>query len=85
MKIDLTSGMFGKAVESLGTAETAADAMKIVENWKSLDESNDCYRIEPYNRMIFDNERSIVIIDFGDYSTFIQISDIAGDMMEQFR
>lgn len=85
MTIDLTNGMFGKVVSHLGTAASAAEAMKIVEGWKSLDANVEHYKIEPYNRLIFDSERSAVIVDFGSYETFIQISDIDGDIMEQFR
>ena len=85
MTIDLTDGMFGKVISHLGTAESAAEAMKIVEDWKALDSSIECYKIEPYNRLIFDDERHTVIVDFGSYETFIQISDINGDIMEQFR
>ena len=84
MKIELTDGMAGKAIKVLGTAETVAEAMSIIESWKSLAFTLNCYKVEPYNRFIFDKEHNVVIIDFGDYSTFIQVSDENGNVIECF-
>lgn len=84
MKIELTEGMAGKAIKVLGTAETAADAMVVIKNWKALDSTHKSYKVEPYNRFIFDKEHDVVIIDFGDYSTFIQVSDENGNVMKHF-
>ena len=84
MKIELTDGMAGKAIKVLGTAETAAEAMAAIESWKSLASTLNRYKVEPYNRIIFDKEHDVVIIDFGDYSTFIQVSDENGNVIEHF-
>lgn len=84
MKIELTEGMGGKVVNVLGLAETAAEAMTIIENWKARASTHKSYKVEPYNRFIFDKEHDAVIIDFGDYSTFIQVLDENGNVMKHF-
>lgn len=84
MKIELTDGMAGKVIKVLGTVETATEAMAAIESWKVLSSTRKSYKVEPYNRFIFDKEHDVVIIDFGDYSTFIQVSDENGNAMEHF-
>lgn len=84
MKIELTNGMFGEAVETLGTAKDAAEVHKVIEGWKSLAE-NKKHKIEPYNRLLLDHKNHQVIVDVGSYDVFIKVSDVDDEMMEQFK
>lgn len=79
MKLYLTNGMFaGEAlIEEIGT-ETS-DVKKVLEHifgWKNDEENRRKYKIEPYDRFIFDEKNHQIAIDFGDYRSFMLVIDV---------
>lgn len=84
MKLYLTKGMFGKPIEEIGNESNKVKT--IIEQmtyWKQDEKNKSLYKIESYDRLIF-GENSIVI-DFGDYSYFLEITDVNEDLKEQFK
>lgn len=67
--------MFGKKIEQIGEeSENAKKIFEYVFYWKNDEENRKKFKIEPYDRLIFrDNE---IAVDFGDYYTFMLITDV---------
>lgn len=76
--------MLGDHLKQIG--DETDNVKKILEYmtfWKGNLENQKKYKIEPYDRIIF-HEKSL-IVDFGDYSTFFEITDVNDDLKEQFK
>ena len=57
--------------------------MNAIAEWKKTKHNKDLYRIEPYDRYTFYDDS--IVIDFGDYYTFIEITDMTEDEMKEFQ
>lgn len=77
MKIELTKGMLGDVVETIGVASSLDEARVICREWK--DKNKDKYKVEPYYRTIYHDDVHTLVIDFGDYSYFFAIKFDSSD------
>ena len=57
--------------------------MKAIAEWKKTKHNKDLYRIEPYDRFTFYDD--CIVVDFGDYYTFIEVTDMTEDEMKEFQ
>ena len=72
MKIFITKGMDGRSIKTIDSnCQTTEDAFKKIYAWKDSEKNNGKYRICHYDRMIFNDKKHRIIVDFGDYSYFI--------------
>ena len=63
--------------------KTASQVLNAIAEWKKQDHNKELYRIEPYDRFTFYDDS--IVIDFGDYYTFIEVTDMTKDEMKEFR
>ena len=63
--------------------KTASQVLNAIAEWKKQDHNKELYRIEPYDRFIFYDD--CIVVDFGDYYTFIEVTDMTEDEMKEFR
>ena len=85
MKLFLTNGMFGDHLKQIG--DDTDDVKRILEHifaWKHNDDNCREYKVESYDRLIFDDKNNRIAIDFGDYMTFMLIEDVSLDERTQF-
>ena len=64
--------MDGRKVESIGTfSANEIDKMdKAFAKWKKSKATQEKYRVQWYDRVIFYNDKRKLVIDFGDYTYF---------------
>ena len=86
MNLYLTNGFHGeRSIELLQNIKykTVSQVLNAIAEWKKQDHNKELYRIEPYDRFIFyDN---CIVVDFGDYYTFIKVTDMTEDEMKEFK
>lgn len=63
--------------------KTASQVLNAIAEWKKQDHNKELYRIEPYDRFIFYDD--CIVVDFGDYYTFIKVTDMTKDEMKEFK
>ena len=63
--------------------KTASQVLNAIAEWKKQDHNKELYRIEPYDRFIFYDD--CIVVDFGDYYTFIKVTDMTEDEMKEFQ
>ena len=86
MNLYLTNGFHGeRSVELLQNMKykTASQVLNTIAEWKKQDHNKELYRIEPYDRFIFYDDS--IVVDFGDYYTFIEVTDMTEDEMKEFQ
>lgn len=72
MTLIITKGMDGKRVETIGkyTAKQIDKMNKDFEKWKKSEAAQKKYRVQWYDRVIINQKKRKLVIDFGDYSYF---------------
>ena len=86
MNLYLTNGFHGeRSIELLQNMKykTASQVLNAIAEWKKQDHNKELYRIEPYDRFIFYDD--CIVVDFGDYYTFIKVTDMTEDEMKEFK
>ena len=86
MNLYLTNGFHGeRSVELLQNMKykTASQVLNAIAEWKKQDYNKELYRIESYDRFIFYDDS--IVVDFGDYYTFIEVTDMTEDEMKEFK
>ena len=86
MNLYLTNGFHGeRSIELLQNIKykTASQVLKAIAEWKKTKHNKDLYRIEPYDRFTFYDD--CIVVDFGDYYTFIEVTDMTEDEMKEFQ
>ena len=86
MNLYLTNGFHGeRTIELLQNIcyKTPNQILNAIAEWKKSKHNKDLYRIEPYDRFTFYDDS--IVVDFGDYYTFIEITDISEDEMNEFQ
>ena len=86
MNLYLTNGFHGeRSIELLQNIKykTASQVLNAIAEWKKSKHNKALYRIEPYDRYTFYDDS--IVIDFGDYYTFIEITDMTEDEMKEFQ
>ena len=86
MNLYLTNGFHGeRSVELLQNMKykTASQVLNAIAEWKKQDHNKELYRIESYDRFIFYDDS--IVVDFGDYYTFIEVTDMTEDEMKEFQ
>lgn len=86
MNLYLTNGFHGeRSVELLQNMKykTASQVLNTIAEWKKQDHNKELYRIESYDRFIFYDD--CIVVDFGDYYTFIEVTDMTEDEMKEFQ
>ena len=86
MNLYLTNGFHGeRSIELLQNIKykTARQVLNAIAEWKKQDHNKELYRIEPYDRFIFYDD--CIVVDFGDYCTFIEVTDMTEDEMKEFQ
>ena len=86
MNLYLTNGFHGERyIELLQNIKykTAKQVLNAIAEWKKQDHNKELYRIESYDRFIFYDDS--IVVDFGDYYTFIKVTDMTEDEMKEFR
>lgn len=86
MNLYLTNGFHGeRSIELLQNIKykTASQVLKAIAEWKKTKHNKDLYRIEPYDRFTFYDD--CIAVDFGDYYTFIEVTDMTEDEMKEFQ
>ena len=63
--------------------KSASQVLNAITEWKKQDHNKELYRIEPYDRFIFYDD--CIVVDFGDYYTFIKVTDMTEDEMKEFK
>lgn len=63
--------------------KTASQVLNAIAEWQKQDHNKELYRIEPYDRFIFYDD--CIVVDFGDYYTFIKVTDMTEDEMKEFK
>ena len=84
MNLYLTNGFHGeRSIELLQNMKykSASQVLNAIAEWKKQDHNKELYRIEPYDRFIFYDD--CIVVDFGDYYTFIEVSDMLEDEMKE--
>ena len=85
MNLYLTNGFHGeRSIELLQNIKykTASQVLKAIVEWKKTKHNKDLYRIEPQDRFTFYDD--CIVVDFGDYYTFIEVTDMTEDEMKEF-
>ena len=81
--------MEGKKVESIGTytVKEISKMDKDFAKWKNAKKTQEKYRVQWYDRLLFKPKKRKIIIDFGDYSYFglIRTSKAEWEALEQHR
>lgn len=84
MKLYLTNHMFGDRIKQIGDeTENVKTILEYVYCWKNDEENKKNFKIEPYGRLIFEDTE--IVIDFGDYCTFMLITDVDETAKDQFQ
>ena len=86
MNLYLTNGFHGeRSIELLQNIKykTASQVLNVIAEWKKTKHNKDLYRIEPYDRFTFYDD--CIVVDFGDYYTFIEVTDMTEDEMKEFQ
>lgn len=86
MNLYLTNGFHGeRSIELLQNIKykTARQVLNAITEWKKTKHNKDLYRIEPYDRFTFYDDS--IVVDFGDYCTFIEVTDMTEDEMKEFQ
>ena len=86
MNLYLTTGFHGEhSIELLQNMKykTASQVLNAIAEWKKQDHNKELYRIELYDRFIFYDD--CIVVDFGDYYTFIEVTDMTEDEMKEFK
>ena len=86
MNLYLTNGFHGeRSIELLQNIKykTASQVLNAIAEWKKTKHNKDLYRIEPYDRFTFYDD--CIVVDFGDYYTFIEVTDMTEDEMKEFQ
>ena len=86
MNLYLTNRFHGeRSIELLQNMKykTASQVLNAIAEWKKQDHNKELYRIEPYDRFIFYDD--CIVVDFGDYYTFIKVTDMTEDEMKEFK
>lgn len=84
MKLYLTNHMFGDRIKQIGDeTENVKTILEHVYCWKNDEENRKNFKIEPYDRLIFKDTE--IAIDFGDYCTFMLITDVDEAAKDQFQ
>ena len=86
MNLYLTNGFHGeRSIELLQNIKykTAKQVLNAIAEWKKQDHNKELYRIESYDRFIFYDDS--IVVDFGDYYTFIEVTDMTEDEMKEFQ
>ena len=63
--------------------KSASQVLNAIAEWKKQDHNKELYRIEPYDRFTFYDD--CIVVDFGDYYTFIKVTDMTEDEMKEFK
>ena len=87
MKLYLTEGMFAGDMLIKEIGSETSETKKILEhifNWKNDEENRKRFKIESYDRFVFDNKSHQIAVDFGDYRNFMLITDVDETQMKQF-
>ena len=63
--------------------KSASQVLNAIAEWKKQDHNKELYRIEPYDRFTFYDD--CIVVDFGDYYTFIEVTDMTEDEMKEFK
>jgi len=85
MKLQLTKGMFGDVIGQIGDeTDNVKTILEHIFNWKSDENNRRHYKVETYDRLLFDDKNNQIAIDFGDYATFMLITDVSDEKKEQF-
>lgn len=82
MKAYLTRGMFGQHVSDIGhETDNVKIMLEQIMFWKDEQKLNKAFKIECYDRYIDGGNahEGAVAIDFGDYSSFIEIAGMTDD------
>ncbi len=75
MKISVTKQMAGRKTETIDAhCRSVEDAFKKISAWKKQHKSDSKYHIAHYDRVMFLERDRKLVIDFGDYVHFIQVS-----------
>ena len=86
MNLYLTNGFHGeRSIELLQNIKykTASQVLHAITEWKKTKHNKDLYHIEPYDRFTFYDD--CIVVDFGDYYTFIEVTDMTEDEMKEFQ
>lgn len=86
MNLYLTNRFHGeRSIELLQNMKykSASQVLNAIAEWKKQDHNKELYRIEPYDRFIFYDD--CIVVDFGDYYTFIEVTDMTEDEMKEFK
>ena len=86
MNLYLTNRFHGeRSIELLQNIKykTARQVLNAIAEWKKTKHNKDLYRIEPYDRFTFYDD--CIVVDFGDYYTFIKVTDMTEDEMKEFK
>ena len=86
MNLYLTNGFHGeRSIELFQNMKykTASQVLNAIAEWKKQDHNKELYRIESYDRFIFYDDS--IVVDFGDYYTFIEVTDMTEDEMKEFK
>lgn len=72
MTLTITKGMAGRKVELVGkySANEISKMDKDFAKWKKSKKTQEKYRVQWYDRVIFFPEKQQLVIDFGDYTYF---------------
>ena len=71
MKIFSTKRMRGEKLEDVAEAKTSEELWSAISAFK--EKHKDDMKVEPYNRFLFFAEEKKMVVDFGDYSVFLEI------------
>lgn len=85
MNLYLTNGFHGeRSIELLQNIKykTARQILNAIAEWKKSKHNQALYKIEDYDRFTFYDDS--IVIDFGDYYTFIEVTDMTEDDMKEF-
>lgn len=85
MKLTLTEGMAGEKIQDIvAETDSVKEVLEHIFAWKNDLENQKAFKIEPYDKLTFDTENHQIIIDFGSWTTFMLVSDVSDEQMQQF-
>ena len=85
MKLTLTEGMAGEKIQDIvAETDSVKEVLEHIFAWKNDLENQKAFKIEPYDKLTFDTENHRIIIDFGSWTTFMLVSDVSDEQMQQF-
>ena len=85
MKLTLTEGMAGEKIQDIvAETDSVKEVLEHVFAWKNDLQNQKAFKIELYDKLTFDTENHRIIIDFGSWTTFMLVSDVSDEQMQQF-